>query len=96
MSSTDRCGGGAAVCVLGALEDRELDAFRAHMAHCLVCGDECGAFQSVADALLMAAPQVPVPRTLRRRVLAGADAGATGAGGSAVPTSAPVIVAQLP
>ena len=79
MSSADRCGGDAAAYVLGALEDHELDAFRTHMAHCAVCRDECGTFQAVADALPMAAPQVPTPRRLRRRVRRNADADATDA-----------------
>ncbi len=81
MSSADRCGGDAAAFVLGALEDRELDAFRTHIARCVVCRDECGTFQAVAGTLPLAVPQVPAPRRLRRRVLRGANAGASGARG---------------
>jgi anti-sigma-K factor RskA len=76
VSSVDRCGGDAPAYVLRALEDHELDAFRPHLARCVVCGDECGTLQAVADALAMAAPQLPTPRRLRRRVLR--DGGADG------------------
>ena len=53
------CGGDAAAYVLGALEPLEVDAFRAHLAGCIVCRDEVAALQQVADALPMAAPPRP-------------------------------------
>jgi len=68
------CGMDAAAYVLGALEPEELEAFRAHMATCVVCRDEVGAFQEVVDTLPLLAPSQPVPRGLKRRVMAGAKA----------------------
>jgi anti-sigma-K factor RskA len=69
VSSVDRCDGDAAAYVLGALEEHELDAFRAHMARCAVCRDEVTSLQGVVDALPMAAPPVQIPRALKRRVM---------------------------
>lgn len=75
MSTRDRtpanpdCVGDAAAYVLGALDDHEAEAFRRHMAGCVVCRDEVASLQPVADALPLAAPQYPVSRGLRRRVL---------------------------
>jgi anti-sigma-K factor RskA len=63
------CGADAAAYVLGALEPQEADAFRRHMASCVVCRDEVTAFQQVADAMAMAPAQQPVPKGLKRRVL---------------------------
>lgn len=60
----------AAAYVLGALEAEELEAFRAHMAQCAICRDEVSAFQQVADTLPLLAPPQPVPRGLKRRVMA--------------------------
>jgi anti-sigma-K factor RskA len=74
MSETRECGDRAAAYVLGALEPEEAQAFRRHMEGCLVCRDEVAAFQQVADALPMAAPQYQVPKRLRRRVLGAARA----------------------
>ena len=68
------CGMVAAAYVLGALEPEELEAFRAHMATCVVCRDEVGAFQDVVDTLPLLAPPQPVPRGLKRRVMAGVKA----------------------
>jgi anti-sigma-K factor RskA len=64
------CGADAAAYALGALEPPEADAFRAHLASCAVCRDEVSAFQAVADALPLAVPVQPVPRSLKRRVMA--------------------------
>lgn len=69
MSDERDCGADAAAFVLGALEPSEAQAFRAHMASCVVCRDEVASFQQVADVLPMAAPQYEAPRVLRRRVL---------------------------
>jgi anti-sigma-K factor RskA len=79
VSSVDRCGGDAAAYVLGALEDHELEAFRAHMARCAVCRDEVTSLQAVVDALAMTAPPVQVPRALKRRVMEGVRAEPIGA-----------------
>ncbi len=70
MSDRHDCGGDAAAYVLGALDTAEAEAFRAHMATCIICRDEVAALQRVADALPMAAPQYEAPSGLRRRVLA--------------------------
>jgi anti-sigma factor RsiW len=71
-SENPDCGLDAAAYVLGALDPDEAEAFRRHLEHCAVCRDEVGSFRHVADALSMAAPQYPVPRGLRRRVLGAA------------------------
>ncbi len=68
MSEQHDCGSDAAAFVLGALEPSEADAFRAHMATCVVCRDEVATLEHVVDALPMAAPQYQAPRALRRRV----------------------------
>jgi anti-sigma-K factor RskA len=70
MSDNRDCGADAAAYVLGALEGTEAEAFRAHLAGCAVCRDEVSAFQAVADALPLAAPVQPLPRSLKRRVMA--------------------------
>lgn len=69
MSGTHDCGADAAAYALGALEPDEAERFRAHLDECAICRDELSAFQQVAGALPMAAPQYRVPRGLRRRVL---------------------------
>jgi anti-sigma-K factor RskA len=80
VTETRDCGGDAAAYVLGALEADEAEAFGRHMESCVVCRDEVAAFQQVTNALPMAAPQYPVPRALRRRVVGAvrADAAAQG------------------
>jgi anti-sigma-K factor RskA len=70
MSEHRDCGADAAAYVLGALEREEVEAFRAHLAGCAICRDEVSAFQAVADALPLAAPRQPVPRSLKREVMA--------------------------
>jgi len=69
MSETYQCRGDAAAYVLGSLEQDEAEAFRRHLASCVACRDELSAFQQTVDLLPMAAPQYPLPRRLRRRVL---------------------------
>ncbi len=69
MSDERDCGADAAAFVLGALEPSEAEAFRRHMASCVVCRDEVASFQQVADVLPMSAPQYNVPRGLRRQVM---------------------------
>jgi hypothetical protein len=76
MSSSDprgeqrECGHDVGAYALGALEPGELEEFRRHLAGCVVCRDEVAALRSVVEVLPMAAPQLAVPRGLRRRVLA--------------------------
>jgi anti-sigma factor RsiW len=74
MGENRDCGMDAAAYVLGALDKDELEAFRAHLATCVVCRDEVSAFQEVADTLPLLAPPQPVPRRLKRRVMAGVRA----------------------
>jgi anti-sigma-K factor RskA len=69
MSGTRDCGADAAAYALGALEPDEAERFKAHLEDCVICRDELSAFQQVAGALPMAAPQYRAPRGLRRRVL---------------------------
>jgi anti-sigma-K factor RskA len=81
MSRDHDCGGDAAAYVLGALDRTEAESFRRHLEECASCRDEVEALGGVVQALPMAAPQQPMPRGLRRRVLravrqeAGARAG---------------------
>jgi anti-sigma-K factor RskA len=79
VSSADRCGADAAAYVLGALEDHELDTFRAHMAQCAVCRDEVASLHGVVDSLPLTAPPVQVSRALKRRVMDGVRAEPMGA-----------------
>jgi hypothetical protein len=69
MPGIDECRDDAAAYVLGALEPQEVERFRRHLASCAVCRDEVAAFQPAVEALPMSAPEYPVPRALRRRVL---------------------------
>jgi anti-sigma factor RsiW len=69
------CGGDVAAYALGALEPAEAEAFREHLATCIVCRDELAAFQRVVDVLPMGAAQHPAPRGLRRRVLDAVERG---------------------
>jgi anti-sigma-K factor RskA len=70
MTDHRDCGADAAAYVLGALEPVEAEAFREHLATCVVCRDEVSAFGAVAEVLPLAAPAQPVPRALKRRVMA--------------------------
>ncbi len=63
------CGADVAAYALGALDPEEVDAFRRHLESCAVCRDELAAFEGVVDLLPMSAPQQPIPRGLRRRVM---------------------------
>ncbi len=69
-SGSHDCAGDASAYVLGALDPAEEREFIRHLERCAVCRDEVQALRGVVDALPMAAPQVPPPRALRRRVLA--------------------------
>jgi len=98
MSENPDCGLNAAAYVLGALEPEEAEEFRRHLEHCAVCRDEVGSLRRAVDALPMAAPQYPVPRGLRRRVLAAArreprqPSGAARARAARRPGAAPIPV----
>jgi anti-sigma-K factor RskA len=60
----------AAPYVLGALEEHELQGFRAHLAGCSRCRMEVAELQSVVDELAASVPRVPAPAGLHERVLA--------------------------
>ncbi len=64
------CSDNAAAYALGALEPHEVEEFQRHLASCAICRDEVAVFEQVVGALPMAAPQLPVPRRLKRRVRA--------------------------
>jgi anti-sigma-K factor RskA len=69
MTEDRDCGGDVAAYALGALDRDEAEAFRAHLARCVVCRDELTAFREVVDVLPMSAPAYEAPPGLRRRVL---------------------------
>lgn len=69
MSDRRDCGLDAAAYVLGALEQDELEAFRAHLPGCPACREEVAALQHVADALPATVTPLAPPHDLRRRVL---------------------------
>ncbi len=62
------CSGDAAAYALGALEPAEAEAFRRHMAECVVCREEAREFERVARSLPLASPRQELPSELRRRV----------------------------
>jgi anti-sigma-K factor RskA len=64
------CGADVAAYALHALEPGEAAAFERHLEQCTICRDELIAFRSVIDALPMSVPAVPVPRKLKRHVMA--------------------------
>ncbi|MGH2916582.1 MAG: anti-sigma factor domain-containing protein [Solirubrobacteraceae bacterium] len=66
---TAGCGGEVAAYALGALEPAEAIEFQRHLEQCAICRDELDALRGVVQALPMAAPQYPLPKRLRRRVL---------------------------
>ncbi len=78
MSENRDCGDAAAY-VLGALEPAEAEAFRVHLATCVVCRDEVTAFQEVADQLPLTAPPQPAPSGLKTRIMAEVNADARAA-----------------
>jgi anti-sigma-K factor RskA len=59
----------AAPYVLGALEEHELESYRAHLAECATCRLEVAELQAVVDQLSASAPPILVPEALRERVL---------------------------
>ncbi len=80
MSASDRiveppgCGLDVAPYLLGALEPDEARAFVRHLERCAVCRDEVASLAPVVDALPASAPPLPVPASLRRRMLRAARA----------------------
>ena len=83
MSSIREHSDDAAAYVLGALEPNEAARFREHLETCAACREEVAALGQVVDALPIAAPQHPVPRRLRRRVLRAVREDAKGPSGAA-------------
>ena len=76
------CGHDAGAYVLDVLEPEETARFRRHLDACAICRDEVQRLREVVERLPLAAPQLAVPRSLRRRVLRGLrDVGSHGAGG---------------
>jgi anti-sigma-K factor RskA len=69
MSSTRDHSEDAAAYVLGALAPDEAERFTEHLETCAACREEVAELRQVVDVLPIAAPQHPVPRGLRRRVL---------------------------
>ncbi len=67
----DGCGADVAAYALGALEPAEAEEFERHLKECDVCAEELARFGHVVDELAVSAPQYPVPRGLRRRVMRG-------------------------
>jgi anti-sigma-K factor RskA len=78
----------AAAYVLGALDPREAEAFRQHLAQCVVCRDEVASFQQVTDAMAMAPHQFAARKELRGRVLAAVQADAEHAAEATKPSFA--------
>lgn len=64
------CGSDVGAYVLGALERGEAEAFRRHIADCVVCRDEVATLQAVADSLSTSPSHLGATKGLRRRVLA--------------------------
>ncbi len=64
------CLADAAAYVLGALEPQEAAAFRRHLETCVICRDELSTFGAVTSVLPLAAPPQPVPRAVKRRMMA--------------------------
>jgi anti-sigma factor RsiW len=60
----------AAAYVLGALDESEIDAYRAHLAGCAACRDEVLHLQLVVDSLAVGVQTVRAPVGLRARLMA--------------------------
>jgi anti-sigma-K factor RskA len=56
--------------VLGAMPERDHEAFAAHLAGCAACRDEVAGLQVAVDALPLSAAQVSPPPELRERLMA--------------------------
>jgi anti-sigma factor RsiW len=79
------CGGNAAPYVLGALPDAERAQFEEHLRTCAVCREEVASLEAVTAVLPAAAPHVPAPPALKRRVMAAARAELRGRERAAAP-----------
>jgi Anti-sigma-K factor rskA/Putative zinc-finger len=55
--------------VLGALDEHEVDPYRAHLAGCAACREEVAQLQVLADSLALAAPRAQAPEDLRGRLM---------------------------
>jgi anti-sigma factor RsiW len=60
----------AAAYVLGALDDPQAQAYRAHLAGCAICRAEVAQLQPVADALAVGVPPTSPENGLRARIMA--------------------------
>jgi anti-sigma factor RsiW len=69
MSEHDRFRDDCGAYVLGALEEREAEALRAHLESCIVCRDDVDRLTAVAQVLGLGVPQLAAPPELRSRVL---------------------------
>lgn len=59
----------AAPYLLGALDDREAEAYRLHLAGCAICRREVGELEPVVDLLPSSAPLVAAPPYLGERIM---------------------------
>ena len=64
----ERCADAGAY-VLGALDEHELEPFRAHLAACAECREEVAQLQGSPDALALAVPHVEAPAEIRARLM---------------------------
>jgi len=69
MDACEHCDD-AGAWVLGALSDREAEAFAYHMQACEACAAQVRELQAVADVLPRGVEQVPPPPELRDRIMA--------------------------
>jgi anti-sigma-K factor RskA len=92
MSAHEQWVDTAGAYVLGALDDREREAFEAHMAGCAACRGEVEQLRVAADALPAGVPQFAPPPELKDRIMAIVNAEAellAAAGGQADRPPAP-------
>jgi anti-sigma-K factor RskA len=55
--------------VLGALDEREVEPFREHLATCVACREEVARLQEVTDSLAIAVPRAEASEDLRARLM---------------------------
>jgi anti-sigma-K factor RskA len=65
----ERCADAGAY-VLGALEEHEVESYRAHLATCAECRGEVAQLQGVTDSLAIAVPRAQAPAEMRARLMA--------------------------
>lgn len=65
----ERCADAGAY-VLGALEEHEVESYRAHLAICAECREEVAQLQGVTDSLAIAVPRAQAPAEMRARLMA--------------------------